>query len=342
MFEGDGTTPEALSAHVTGLEPNETYRYATVAEAEVEGKEETGHGEQFSFHTATPPPEVQGAPSASDVTNAFALLSASVNPEHAPARYHFQYRPCAALAGCASAASTPDQESSVYGQIGVVQEVVGLEPQTTYSYRLVADNEHEEAGHVAQGGETTGTERHFTTGASPIPVAQTGSASGVGATSATIAGLVDPDGQPAVYAFELGVYNGPSTRYGVVFSGAAGASVTAVPESLELTGLQPGTTYAYRIVLKSGYGESTGQTVLFTTEGLPSVLTLPAPLAQLAVPTIAFPAETNGATTVKKTTPKCKKGKQLSHNKCVAKKQQKQAKKAKRAEKSSRSRKAKR
>ncbi len=261
VFEGDGTTPEALSAHVTGLEPNETYRYATVAEAEVEGKEETGHGEQFSFHTATPPPEVQGSPSASDVTNAFALLSASVNPEHAPARYHFQYGPCAALAGCASAASTPDQESSVYGQIGVVQEVVGLQPQTTYSYRLVADNEHEEAGHVAQGGETTGTEGHFTTGASPIPVAQTGSASGVGATSATIAGLVDPDGQPAVYAFELGVYNGPSTRYGVVFSGAAGASVTAVPESLELTGLQPGTTYAYRIVLKSGYGESTGQTV---------------------------------------------------------------------------------
>ena len=169
-------------------------------------------------------------------------------------------------------------------------------PETTYSYRLVADNEHEEAGHVSQGGETIGTEGHFTTGASPIPVAQTGSASGVGATSATIAGLVDPDGQPAVYAFELGVYNGPGTRYGGCGLRCVwGKRHGEVPESLGLTGLQPGTTYAYRIVLKSGYGESTGQTVIFTTEGLPSVLALPAPLAQLAVPAITFPAETKTA-----------------------------------------------
>ena len=92
---------------MTGLEPNETYRYATVAEAEVAGEPATADGEQLSFHTATPPPEISGSPSASDVTNAFALLSASVNPEHAPARYHFEYGPCAALAGCLSTASTP-------------------------------------------------------------------------------------------------------------------------------------------------------------------------------------------------------------------------------------------
>ena len=145
-----------------------------------------------------------------------------------------------------------------------------------------------------------------------------------------------------MYAFELGVYNGASTRYGVVFSGAAGDSTTSVPESLGLTGLQPGTTYAYRVVLKSGYGESTGQTVVFTTEGLPSVLAVPAPLAQLAVPAIAFPGETKAGTTTKKAAPKCKRGQKLNHNKCVAKKQQKKARKAKRAEKSSRSRKARR
>jgi hypothetical protein len=321
------------------LVPNETYEFAAADEAEVAGQEETGHGEQLSFHTATPPPEVPGSPSASDVTNAFALLAASVNPEHAPARYHFEYGPCAVLAGCAGVVGTPVEESSVYGQLGAIQEIVGLQPQTTYSYRLVANNEHEEAGHMSQGGETVGVEGHFTTGASPVPVAQTGSASGVGATSATITGLVDPDGQPAVYAFELGVYNGASTRYGVVFSGAAGDSTTSVPESLGLTGLQPGTTYAYRVVLKSGYGESTGQTVVFTTEGLPSVLTVPAPVSQLAVPAVVFPGETKATVTAKKAAPKCKKGQQLAHGKCVAKKQQK-AKKAKRAEKSSRARQA--
>ena len=223
------------------------------------------------------------------------------------------------------------------GRSGWSRKSWGSQPQTTYSYRLVADNEHEEAGHVSQGGETLGTEGHFTTGSSPVPVAQTGGASGVAATSATIAGLVNPDGQPAVYAFELGVYNGPSTRYGVVVSGAAGASVAAVPESLELSRLQPGTTYAYRIVLKSGYGESIGQTVIFTTEGLPSVLAIPAPLAQLAVPTITFPGEAKAGTTTKKASPKCKKGRELAHGKCVAtKKKRGQAKKLSRARKARR------
>ncbi len=293
-FEGEGTTPEAVAWHLSGLVPNETYGYEMTAEAEVAGEEATGSGAQVTFHTLTPRPEVPGAPSVSDVTSAFALLSAQVNPEHAPTRYHFEYGPCPVLEGCGAVASTPDQESSVYGTTGAIQEVVGLQPQSTYSYRLLADNAHEEAGGVKQGGETVGQEGHFTTGALPVPAAQTGAASAVGATSAVIAGLADPDGQSAVYAFELGVYQGSGTRYGIVFSGLAGASVVPVSESYALTGLQSGTTYAYRIVVKSGYGEATGATMTFTTEGLPAVLAAPVSLAQLSVPSIAFPTLATG------------------------------------------------
>ncbi len=292
-FEGEGITPEAVAWHLSGLVPNETYGYEMTAEAEVAGEEATGSGEQVAFHTPTPRPEVPGAPSVSDVTSAFALLSAQVNPEHAPTRYHFEYGPCPALKGCSAVASTPNQESSVYGTTGAIQEVVGLQPLGTYSYRLVANNTHEEAG-VKQGGETVGQEGHFTTGALPVPAAQTGAASTVGATSAVILGLADPDGQPAVYTFELGVYQGSSTRYGVAFSGLAGASVVPVAESYALTGLQSGTTYAYRIVVKSGYGEATGATMTFTTAGLPAVLAVPVSLAQLPVPSIAFPTLTTG------------------------------------------------
>ncbi|HEY5344389.1 MAG TPA: hypothetical protein VIJ66_12130 [Solirubrobacteraceae bacterium] len=348
VFEGEGATPEAVSWLLTGLEPNQTYGYEMVGEAEVAGERATAAGESVSFHTATPPPEVAGVPSASDVTDAFALLTASVNPEHALARYHFQYGPCAALAGCAALASTPVQESSVYGTVGAIQEIVGLQPGTTYSYRLVADNEHEEAGHVLQGGETAGVEGHFTTGASPVPVAQTGLASGVGVGGATISGLADPDGQPAVYVFELGVYEGAGTHYGIVFSGSAGASSTPVAESLPLSGLQPGTIYAYRIVVKSGYGEAVGQTLTFTTEGLPAVLAVPAPLAMLAVPNIAFPREAQShTTTVKKkaSVVKCKRGKKRVRGRCVAAKRKQHAKNARNARKAgraSRSRKAKR
>ncbi len=328
-FLGEGTAFEPIAIELTDLTPNQQYFYQTWVEAQNEGVEQRQSApEVVSFHTATPPPEVLGAPSASDVTNAFALFSASVNPEHALARYHFQYGPCAELAGCAGIVSTPVEESSVYGEIGAIQEAVGLQAQTTYSYRLVADNEHEEAGHVLQGGETVGVEGHFTTGASPVPVVQTGSVSGVGVGGAVISGLVDPDGQPAVFAFELGVYEGAGTHYGVVFSGPAGTGTTLVAESLPLSGLQPGTTYAYRVVIRSGYGEAVGETMTFTTEGLPSVLLVPAPLGMLAVPAIAFPGEAQGAATTKKATVKCKRGKRLTRGKCVASKRKKQAKKA--------------
>jgi hypothetical protein len=318
VFEGEGTVLEPFSTIVTGLTPNEAYTFNAVAEAEVAGEEVTGDGEPLSFHTATPPPEVGGVPLASDVTASSVVLSAQVNPEHALALYHFQYGPCPVLAGCVGVAVTGDQEASTLGSIAAIQEAVALQPQTSYSYRLVAENRHEEAGGVQQGGETVGAEGHFTTGASPVPVAITGGVSGVGATSAVISGSVDPDGQPAVYSFELGVYAGAATQFGVVFSGTAGASLVPVGETLGLSGLQPGATYAYRIVLKSGYGESVGQSLTFTTAGLPSVLTSPTPLALLAIPGIAFPSEmTGGAVAKKKATPKCKKGKQLRHGKCV-------------------------
>ena len=253
-------------------------------------------------------------------------MSASLNPEHADAHYHFQYEQCNSTGECATPLSTPAEESSEYGTIGTTQEITGLQPQTTYRYWLVANNEHEE-NHKTQGGQATGTEGSFTTGSLPVPQAATGFASAVTATSATIAGIVNPDGQPATYSFELGIYAGPGTQYGVVFSGPAGAEATPVGESLAITGLQPGTTYAYRIEIASGYGTQTGAAVLFTTAGLPDVLVSPPSPPLLAVPPIVFPAEAKASTTAKKAAPKCKKGKQRSDGKCVAVKAKRKAKK---------------
>ena len=96
--------------------------------------------------------------------------------------------------------------------------------------------------------------------------------------------MAGPEGQPATYAFELGVYAGAGTQYGTAFRGSVSASGTLVEESLGLSGLQPGTTYAYRITVSSGYGQATGATQTFTTEGLPSVLSVPGALAMLSVP----------------------------------------------------------
>lgn len=332
-FEGEGTVFEAYAGGVTGLVPNQTYQFHAVVEALAEGAEKQVAGGVQEFHTATPPPVIVAQPSASFVKAQSAVLEASLDPEHATTHYDFEYELCATHGECAPPHPTPVEASSQYGNIGFAQEITGLAPSSTYHYRLVANNEHEEAGRQ-QGGEVTSDEGSLTTGPPPAVAAATGPAGAVTSTSAVLAGTVDPDGQPATYAFELGVYTGAGTRYGVVFSGPAGEGTAATGESLAVTGLQPGTSYAYRIAVHSGYGVAFGAPVVFTTAGLAAVLVSPAPLPMLAVPNIAFPAETKGSTTIKKTVPKCKRGKKLSHRACVKVKAKRKVKKAKKSSRS--------
>ncbi len=341
-FEGQGTVLDPYEGHLAGLVPNQTYEFNAVVEALAEGAEKQAAGEALEFHTATPPPVIVGEPSASFVKAQSAVLEASLNPEHATTSYHFEYRACNALGECSAPLATPVETSSQYGIVGFTQEVTGLAPLSTYRYRLVANNEHEEAGQQ-QGGAATGAEGEFTTGPAPSVRAATGPAGAVTTTSAVVSGEVDPDGQPATYAFELGVYSGAGTQYGIVLSGPAGEGTAALAESLALTGLQPGTTYAYRIKLTSGYGSATGEAALFTTAGLPEVLVAPASLPMLTTPAIVFPAEAKVLTTAKQATPKCVKGKVLSHGRCVkTKTKQKKRGMQRKAKKTSRSRRTKR
>ena len=297
-FSGTGSTIEPVHATVAGLVPNQTYLYKLAAEDQVNGHPLVEHGAQQEFHTPAVPPQIVGTPSASFVTAQTAVLTASLNPEHLNTRYHFEYGACPSLTTCATTQSTSDLESSQYAITNTAQELQGLAPQTTYSYRLIASNEAEEEGKLI-GGKATGVEGTFTTAGAPTVQAATGPASAVTATTAVISGTVNSDGQPATYALELGVYAGASTAYGVIASGAVPAENAVVGESQQLTGLQPGTAYAYRIVTHSGYGNAEGQPGTFTTAGLPSVLTSPPVEGLLAIPAITFPKESPATTTPK-------------------------------------------
>jgi hypothetical protein len=289
---GSASEDEHVSASLTGLTPNALYVFELLAENQF-GQTVGGIG---FFKTPMLAPLVPGVPSAAFLADQSAVLSAKLNPEHALTHYRFEYGPCPSLTGCVGVQSTPDETSEAYGVIGSTQEIVELAPATTYAYRLVADNEVEESPGVFVGGKANGVEGTFTTIAAPSPTAQTGSSSQVTATGALISGQVNPDGLPASYSFELGIDQGANTQYGVVFSGAAGSSTTPVQQTLPLSGLQPGMTYAYRIAVSSGYIDNSTHTVqgasaTFTTAGLPAVLSAPAVMAQLPVPAIAFPAE---------------------------------------------------
>ncbi len=294
--EGEEETPPVeVTAPIEGLRPNETFYSRATAQDENVKTPESLTSETVSFNTPSVPPRVVGEHDASFVSSSSAVLFGELNPENTPTEYFFEYGPCPELTGCETISRTGALESPVYGKIGVTLEATGLQPSTTYSYRLSGVNKPLAKAGEAMVNETGGTqlpEGSFRTAPAPLPRAVTGAASAIGSTSALIAGTVDPDGQPATYVFELGVYAGASTRYGIVFSGPAGEGTTPSQRILQVSGLQPGTTYAYRVVVKSGYGTAVGEPVLFTTAGLPSVLVVPSVLAQLPVPNIAFPNPT--------------------------------------------------
>jgi hypothetical protein len=286
--------------------PNERSYYRLAGyDHNLEPPENPLRSETMSFETPTVPPRIVGEPSASFVKPFSAVLFGELNPENASTAYFFEYGPCDNLENCSEVIRTTELTSATYGEIGASLEVKALQPATLYHYRLVAVNDKEQ--------ETKGPPGEFITALAPVPQAATGTVTEGGSTSATISGTVNPDGQPAIYIFELGIYHGAATQYGTVLSGSAGAGMVPTTKIFTLSGLQPATTYAYKIVVKSSYGTAEGEPVIFTTAGLPALLTIAPPLTTLSIPNTHFP---NAGTSKAKLT--CKRGhKRDRHGKCV-------------------------
>ena len=98
--------------------------------------------------------------------------------------------------------------------------------------------------------------------AASAPVASTGAAQSVTATSATLTGRVNPEGQATTYQFQYGLTTSysnvtPSTSAG---SGTKNTAVTAAIGSLT-----PNTTYHYRIVATNATGTTLGADRSFKT-----------------------------------------------------------------------------
>ena len=303
--EGEEETPVKVSVPIDGVRPNETFYDELAGEDHYVKAPELLTSATASFTTPSVPPRILGEPSVAFVHPSSVMMFGELNPENTNTQYEFQYGPCKEnnRQECPESpytAKTTVLESPAYAEIAAALEVTGLQPATSYRYRLVAVNEKDEAA-VNEAGGSVLPEGTFVTEPEPVVAARTGGVSAVTTTSAVVSGTVDPDGQASTYTFEIGVYNGADTRYGTVFSAPAGAGTAAVEERLALTGLQPGTTYAYRIAIHFGDGTISGSTatgagLTFTTEGLPAVLVSPAPLAQMAIPPTPFPKESAKAT----------------------------------------------
>jgi hypothetical protein len=241
-----GSSLVPVAASLTGLSSNTTYFYRLVAT----NSAGTTFGSVAAFNTGgTPlaPSSVTGATTAVGTTTA--SLSGSVNPE-----------------GQATAFTVEYGTSTSFGSIGAVTELdsaiavepvsaslAGLAPNTTYFYRVVATNAT---------GTSTGSVLSFATGPGGAPAAVTGAAGAVTSTGAVLAGSVNPDGLATSFAFEYGLANNFGSLSAIDNAGS-GQGPQAV--SLPIAGLQPNSTYKYRIVATNSAGTATGAIQTFAT-----------------------------------------------------------------------------
>jgi hypothetical protein len=103
------------------------------------------------------------------------------------------------------------------------------------------------------------------------PGASSGASSSVSYSSAIVSGWVNPHGQATDYVFQYGTTRGYGAQTPLAPAGGGGGSVKV---SQTLTGLQPLTTYHYRILATNPSGATVGRDQTFKTTSVPLSLAI--------------------------------------------------------------------
>jgi hypothetical protein len=179
-------------------------------------------------------------------------LEGEVNPDGLPVTVcEFEYGPTSGYGQRVPCETGPGSGSS---PVKVTARVTGLVSVSEYHFRLVAANAN---------GQTEGSDATFISPPGP-PTIEGESVADVAATSATVLGEVNPRGADTTYHFEYGT----SGAYGqsTPESASIGAGASVVPAIVHLQGLQPGSTYHYRVVATNALGSVDGLDETFTTQ----------------------------------------------------------------------------
>ncbi len=136
----------------------------------------------------------------------------------------------------------------------------------------------------------------FKTVQSTLPVT-TEAATGIGTTSATLNGTVNPTGLATTAYFEWGTSNTLSASSATP-SQSIGSGISPVPVSAELTGLASNTTYYFRVTSQNFAGTRRGSILSFSTSAnLPTTTTASATAVTTSSATLNGTVNPNGAST---------------------------------------------
>ncbi|MCP5048005.1 MAG: hypothetical protein GY940_12585, partial [bacterium] len=248
-----GTSDTAVSFDLSSLPVGATFHYRVVASSSAG----TTYGADMTFTTTAPiPTAVTGA--ATSVGTTTATLNGTVNANGVNTAVTFEYGTTTSYGSTITADQSPLTGSS---DTAVTVNLIGLTPNTTYHYRVVAQNEH---------GTAEGSDMTFTT--DPVlPTAVTQPASGVGAASATLNGTVNASNDSTTVTFQYGTTTSYGSTVTAIQSPVTGSSDTAV--SANISGLAPNTTYHFRVVAQNSGGTVDGADLTFTTSAVAATVT---------------------------------------------------------------------
>ena len=202
----------------------------------------------------TPDPTGSTDPT-TNVTGDSATLNGTLDPNGPPgAEYYFEY---SVNGSDWTPLSGPIDAGKGTDPIAVSQPLEGLEPKVTYHSRLLYRKKFGSSFSAAP-------EVIFTTDPL-VPTVVTRNPLPVTDTTAQLRGSIDPNNDATSYYFEYG----PTTAYGSripIPDGDAGAGGKPVAVSIEVSGLDPESTYHYRLLAENSTGIGEGEDVSFTTQ----------------------------------------------------------------------------
>jgi hypothetical protein len=258
------STETTVTATLPGLPFEQATHYRVVAKTATLGGTRRGADKSITPHA------VEGLTTepATLVTRTAAQLHASFEGNGEETKYKFQW-------GIYDPASPESYESeSPLTGIGMPTApprtplslpLAGLTPETTYHFRVVAQN-----GKGLSKGESV----TFQT-LPPVQSLTAEPATDVGPRTATLNGSFVGDGDDTTYHFEYGTEPGsyPNTTTVEEIENSAGVE----PLEAEITGLELETTYHYRVVATNSLGTTHSQDMTFTSRpAVEGVVTLPA------------------------------------------------------------------
>ena len=132
--------------------------------------------------------------------------------------------------------------------------------------------------------------------AAATPTTTTAAATAITQTTATLHGHIDPHGVDTDFDFNYG----PTVAYGATtVERSAGSGTVSRDVAEEVTGLEPGTVYHFRITAVSATGTEYGLDMSFTTAGAPpsAVDTGPAVSVAKTIATATGAIDPNGSST---------------------------------------------